>query len=194
MLFCTGQPNPNPEEQLAAADISAIRYRPRDVVGLTVISIFLGVAAAFLQNNDVILTVARRAGVVDWATSDSPYQYLFSNLKTHSMNYLDRRPPSLVLAAKGDAYLQVYMKDTKYGYEGNPGVIAGKLDERPVVLSPACRFTWNDNPRVISSVQGIEGPGVYLSLSDVAAIEMIDAKNSGCAQIFEALDTKAKPP
>jgi hypothetical protein len=157
-----------------------LQYRPVDVVGLTVIAIVTGLAGAYAQNKDVVLHTA--SAFVDWrrTSTDDPFQWLFAHITEQRMNVIDKRDPKLVEAARGSAFIRVYINDTKIGYEGYPGLTPGKLDRRQVILTPACRFSWQPETGEISNMQVIPGPGVYLELSDVQAIEIIDMSASEC--------------
>jgi hypothetical protein len=109
------------------------------------------------------------------------------------MDEVDRRVPERRERAGSLALLRVYMKGVRIGYEGYPGVAPSKLDVREMVLSPACRFTFDpNNPTKLISVQLIEGPGVYLRLAELNAIEIIDYWQSDCAKLQSP--SKLQPP
>jgi hypothetical protein len=163
-------------------DLVAIRYRPIDVAALTLIAVLVGLTAAYFQTKDTILHVA--SIFVNWerTSSDDAFQWLFENVADNSMNVIDKRDPAHVKAASGAAFIRVYVKDTKLGYEGYPGITPGKLDRREVILTPACRFSWDENSGMVTKMEVIAGPGVFLELADVNVIEIIDANTSDCSK------------
>ena len=60
----------------------------------------------------------------------------------------------------------------------------GESSEREIVLSPACRFfAAEKEPTKIEGMQRINGPGVFLRLTDVIAVEVIDARQSACKKL-----------
>ncbi len=163
----------------AAGGLAATFYRPGEIIGLTVVAFAVGLCAAYLQNKQVVLRTANL--VIDWQRSDarSPFYLMLTHVSTHTMQMLDARTPDAVAAAKGSAYLRVFMKDMKYVYEGYPGWVPGRLDPQEVILTPACRLLYDPNDATkIVAVQPIEGPGAYLNLSLAASIEIIDAQNA----------------
>ena len=106
------------------------------------------------------------------------------NSRSHDF---DNRAPELVQAARAEgSYLRVYKKDSKFGYEGYPGVVPTRGEEkaRGFVLTPACRF-WQDAKDLTSSgvMQRIEGPGVFLQMTEFISIEIIDARQSTCNKL-----------
>jgi hypothetical protein len=163
-------------------DLAAIRYRPTDVAALTLIAVLVGLTAAYLQTKDTVLHVANI--FVNWerTSSDDAFQWLFENIADKRMNVIDKRDPTHVKAASGAAFIRVFVKDTKLGYEGYPGLTPGKLDRREVILTPACRFSWDENSGKLSKMEVIAGPGVFLALADVNVIEIIDANTSDCSK------------
>jgi hypothetical protein len=163
-------------------DLTAIRYRPIDVAALTLIAVLVGLTAAYLQTKDTVLYVA--SIFVDWerTSSDDAFQWLFENIADHNVTVIDKRDPAHVKAASGSAFIRVYVKDTKLGYEGYPGLTPGKLDRREVILTPACRFSWDENSGMATKMEVIAGPGVFLELDDVNVIEIIDANTSDCSK------------
>lgn len=165
------------------SDILATNYHASDVVVLTIISIIVGLTSAYFDKKDAILSLVNSVIDTGISSTDTPYEYLVDNITEHTIYNLDRRPPALVQAAMG-AYVRVYVKDTKIGYEGYPGVISGKLDAREMFLSPACYFSFDGDPKRISAVQPINGPGVFLSFATIGIIEIIDLKSSECARLF----------
>jgi hypothetical protein len=159
-------------------------YHPIDVIALLIVSVFVGLAAAYVDRRDVMLKLANN--VVDWERSatEAPFSLMISDIIGHRTQSFDKRDPDKVQAAQGGAYLRVYLKDVRLGYEGYPGRAPTKSEVREVVLTPACRFVLDANdPSKITLMERIEGPGVFLRLVDTAAIEIIDVQQSKCASL-----------
>jgi hypothetical protein len=176
---------PKPAARFAPMlDLSTIQYRTTDVIALLVVSVLVGLTAAFVDRKDMVLRVANT--LVDWQRTgtDTPFTSIMSDITEHRAGLIDKRGSEQVRAAQGAAYLRVYVKDIKIGYEGYPGRAPNKSDVREVVLTPACRFTVDANdPAKITGMQRVEGPGVLLRLVDAAAIEIIDLHQSTCANL-----------
>jgi len=160
-----------------------VLYRPIDVFGLTMIAFIIGLSAAFLQNKDIVLRLAN--SLTDWhrTATITPFQLLLAHISAHSMQELDAREPDEVKLAAGKAYLRVFIKDSKFVYEGYPGWVPGKLDKSEIIFTPACRLLLDPSDSTkVAAVQRIEGPGVYLDVSQAVAVEIIDAHQSSCAK------------
>lgn len=163
-------------------------YRFKDSLGLTVIAICLGLLAAWLDRSDVVLRLANKLPT-DWQRtgSDLPLEALMADIKTERPPEVDRRSKQLVTAAKADGYyLRLYVKDSKLAYEGFPAqtTTRGDIADRELVLSPACRFFIDEkDPTKIAAMQRIEGPGVFLRLANVGAVEVVDARQSACKKL-----------
>jgi hypothetical protein len=170
--------------------IEHVSFRSVDVVGLTVVAAALGLFAAFLDRKEVVLTAANF--VSDWhrTTSDSPFDSMILNLTSYDSAAFDKRSRRLVQSAKEKgSYLRIIPKGSRLAYEGYPGLAPtkGEVADRELVLTPACRLTYDStDPAKIISTQRIEGPGVFLRLPDVTAIEIIDVAQSQCADVLNA--------
>jgi hypothetical protein len=168
-------------------ELQPAAYRSVDVIALTFIAIVVGLLAAYSDREDIVLRLAD--SVVDWqrTSSESPFDQTMLDITEHLTASVDKRSRRLVDAAREDGtYLRVYIKETKLGYEGYPGRTSTKGDkeQREIVLTPACRFALDNNdPTKVVSMQRIEGPGVFLQLADVTAIEIIDVYQSACAKL-----------
>jgi len=119
-------------------------YRVSDVIALTSTAIVLGLFAAFADRHDVVLKLANT--VTDWqrTTDASPFDAMMGAIGENKIGKFDGRNPDLVKAAREKGtYLRIYGKDSKFAYEGYPGMVSTKGDDpkqRAVVLTPACRF------------------------------------------------------
>jgi hypothetical protein len=174
-----------PAEEASAAQITGVRYRASDAIGLTLVAIVIGLGAAYLYNADVVLYLASR--LANWHTSstDSPFTALFRGTAEHDTGLFDKRDGKFAKASNNKVMFRVYMKDSRIGYEGYPGIVPTRLEKRDVMLSPACRFSFEESDlTILKSFQLIDGPGVFLQLKDIAAIEVIDANKSGCGRLY----------
>jgi hypothetical protein len=70
---------------------------------------------------------------------------MMSDIVGHRAQFIDKRDPEKVRAAGGAAYVRIYLKDLKLGYEGYPGRAPTRSEIREVVLTPACRFVLDPN-------------------------------------------------
>jgi hypothetical protein len=163
-------------------------YRFKDAIGLTVVAICLGLLAARLDRSDVVLRLANMLPT-DWyrTASDLPLEALMIDIKTTRLPEVDRRSKKLVTDAKAEGYyLRLYVKDSKLAYEGYPAqtTTRGEIADRELILSPACRFFIDEkDPTRIATMQRIEGPGVFLRLANVVAVEVVDARQSACKKL-----------
>jgi hypothetical protein len=160
-----------------------VSYSPSDVLGLSLIAISIGLSAAYVDRKDVILELART--LTDWhrTSTVSPFIDMFESVSTRLTDRIDSRPLEKRADPKGVAYLRVYFRDSRIGYEGYPGVSPSRLETREAILSPACRFVTDENdPTKITSIQVVHGPGVYLRLAEVDAIEIVDYRESPCVK------------
>jgi hypothetical protein len=169
------------------AGIDKVSFRATDVAGLTAVAVAVGLFAAFLDRNEVVLRAA--SAVTDWhrTTSESPFDAIMFDLTSHNSGAFDKRIRSLVKSAEAKgSYLRIIPKASRIAYEGYPGRIStrGEVADRELLLSPACRLVYDaTDPAKITSTQRINGPGVFLRLTDVMAIEIIDAVQSDCANL-----------
>jgi hypothetical protein len=170
-----------------AIGIDRVSFRAVDVAGLTVVAAALGLFAAFLDRKDVVLHVANT--LADWhrTTSESPFDSIMFDLTSHDSAAFDKRSQRLVEAAREkDSYLRVIPKGSRIAYEGYPGRTSnkGELADRELLLTPACRLSYDSaDPAKIISIQRVSGPGVFLRLAEVTAIEIIDVVQSECANL-----------
>src|SRR5262249_31211 len=158
------------------------------------VAIIVGLTAAYGQRKDIVLRTASL--VADWnrTSSDTPFMLLLSTVTRQTVGEIDGRDTVLAKAAAGKAYLRVFAKDSKIGYEGYAGVSANKRDPREIILTPACRVIFDaKDPGKVNSVQMIDGPGVFLRLTDAAAIEVIDRHQSACAKAHDEAVKNASP-
>jgi hypothetical protein len=173
------------EETPAVADMSTVRYRAADAIGLTLVAVFIGFAAAYLYNADFILGLANRFANWHVTGTDSPFITLVRGAAEHDSGLFDKRDGKFARASENKAMFRVYMKDHQIGYEGYPGIVPTRLEKRDVMLSPACRFGFDEaDPTVLKSFQLIEGAGGFLELEDITAIEVVDTSKSDCARLY----------
>jgi hypothetical protein len=170
-------------------DISAIRYKPIDVFGLTITAVAVGLLAAWIQRTDVVLNLANRIPFLDWqrtSTSD-PFNVLVLKILSSSLADIDNRGEALIApGAKQSPYIRIWLGDNKGGYEGHLSLAPSKSETREVILNPACRLSQDEKaPLKIKSTEIIEGFGVFLPLVDVTAIEIIERGRSPCARLIE---------
>ena len=173
-------------QTLSAADLETLRYRGIDVVGLFLVAVFVGLVAAYGQRKEIVLRSASLVANWNRTSSDSPFMLLLSAVTRQTVGEIDGRDNIIARAAAGNVYLRVFVKDSKIGYEGYPGVAANKRDPREIILTPACRVIFDPNdPGKVNIVQIVDGPGVFLRLADVPAIEIIDRHQSACAKAHD---------
>ncbi len=169
-------------------DFQSGSYRVSDGIGLTLISVVTGLLAAQADRKDVVLTLGNLVANWERTRSDPPFEATMLDITENHPANVDKRDRRFVEPARAEgAYLRVYIKDAKLGYEGYPGRAStkGDIKDREVVLTPACRFALSDTDATkIGPMQQIEGPGVFLRLADVAMIEIIDAYQSACAKLY----------
>jgi hypothetical protein len=178
-------------------DFQSGTYRLVDGLGLTLIAVAVGLFSAYLDRKDVVLWLGSTVANWDRTSSDPPFETTMLDITENRPANVDKRSRRFVEPARAEgAYLRVYVKDAKLGYEGYPGRTStkGEVKDREVVLTPACRFALGDpDATKIGAMQQIEGPGVFLRLDDVAAIEIIDAYQSACAKLYRPPPAPAKP-
>ena len=117
----------------------------------------------------------------------APFDLVLSNISARTMNMLDGRDRKIVLQAEGKAYLRIYQKDEKFAYEGYPRAAPTRSNPREIFLSPACRYSREKiNVENQPFVEKIEGPGVFVRVSETPAFEVIDRSQSPCAKLFDA--------
>jgi hypothetical protein len=171
----------------AEAGIDWVSFRAPDIAGLTAVAVALGLFAAFLDRSEVVGRAAN--AVTGWhrTTSESPFDSIMFDLTGHHSAAFDKRTHGLVKSAEAKgSYLRVISKASRIAYEGYPGRTStrGEPADRELLLSPACRLVYDAaDPAKIISTQRINGPGVFLRLADVTAIEIIDAFQSDCANL-----------
>jgi hypothetical protein len=174
--------------------IERVAFRATDVVGLTIIAITIGLLAAFLDRQDVVLRAANAIHIADWhrTGSGNPFDAMMFDVTDQTTRAFDNRSSRLVAAAKEkDSYLRIIPKDGRLGYEGFPGrgTTKGDVAEREVLLTPACRISYDKvDPAKILSIQRIEGPGVFLHLADTTIVEIIDVYQSECEKLLNAAE------
>jgi hypothetical protein len=189
-----GRGRSNAAPNLSPTDIAGLRYRGWDVAGLLVVSVSVGLLVAYGQRKDMVLRVASIVPVWERTSSDTPFMLLLSRATRQTIGEIDGRDVAIVRAAAGKAYLRIFVKDTRVAYEGYPGVAANKRDPREIILTPACRLFFDStDPAKISAVQRIDGPGVFIRLTDVPAIEIIDRHQSACAKLHDDLARSVNP-
>jgi hypothetical protein len=189
LAFLRLRSGPGVSIPLLTTDIARLSYRTIDVVGLSSIAVVVALAAAYVYRRDVLLDAANK--VIDWRRThgDTPFNVLLIHVTSHKMNLLDGRSRKAVQMADGNAYVRIYQKDIKFYYEGYPRAAPTRLDPREFMLSPACRYALNDIDQSKQPfVQLIEGPGVFVRVADIAAIEVIDRSQSPCAKLADAAD------
>lgn len=175
----------DPSIPLMTGDIARLSYRTVDVMGLTLIAVLWAFIAAFAYQNDAVLGFGNSLMNLHRTHSASPFDLVLSNVSEQTMNRLDGRDGKIVKDAKGRAYLRIYQKDEKFAYEGYPRAAPTRSNPREIFLSPACRYAREkigDTSQPV--VEQIEGPGVFVRVVDIPALEVIDRKDSPCAKLF----------
>lgn len=173
--------------------IDRVAFRATDVVGLTTIAVTIGLLAAFLDRQDVVLRAANAVHIADWhrTGSGNPFDAIMFDV-TENTGAFDNRSNRLVAAAKEKgSYLRIIPKDGRLGYEGFPGrgTTKGEVAGREVLLTPACRISYDKvDPAKILSMQRIEGAGVFLRLTDTTIVEIIDVYQSECEKLLNAAE------
>jgi hypothetical protein len=161
-----------------------VAYGPADVIALLIIAIVLGLTAAYVERNEFILEAANKITNWERTSENTPFYTTIAAVRTRNFDHVDSRPPDQRDAAKGLAYVRIRMKDGLFGYEGYPGLAPSKLEVREMLLTPACRMTFDDKDRTkIVSIEQVEGPGVFLPLDNMNAMEIIDYRQSRCVQL-----------
>jgi hypothetical protein len=169
-------------------DFQPESFRIGQGIGLTLIAICVGLVAAYIDRHDYVLRMGN--SLADWERSSSapPFEVMIHSVRVGRAGLIDIRDQKAVEAARADgAYLRIYVKNSQLAYEGFPARVStkGEVNSREVVLSPACRLSAEaGNATKIATVQPIDGPGVFLRLNDVVAIEIVDALTSACAKLF----------
>jgi hypothetical protein len=168
-------------------DIARLSYRTVDVIGLTVVAVLWAVIAAYAYQHDAVLGFGNSFFDLRRTNSADPFYLVVSNVSAQTMNKLDGRDGKIVKEAKGRAYLRIYQKDDAFAYEGYPRAAPTRSNPREIFLSPACRYVREkkgDTEQVV--VEPIEGPGVFVRVGEIPAVEIIDRKDSPCAKRFSA--------
>ena len=172
-----------------SSGIDQVSFRSVDVIGLTGVAVCVGLFTAFMDRQEVILRAA--SSIVDWhrTSRDSPFDLMMDDLTSHDSSAFDKRNQQLVEVAKEKgSYVRIIPKGSRIAYEGYPGRTStkGEIADRELILTPACRLSYdNTDPAKIISTQRIDGPGVFLRLADVMAIEIIDVIHSQCGNLSE---------
>ena len=171
---------------LMTGDIARLSYRTVDVMGLTVVAVLWAILVSYAYQHDAVLGFGNSFINLRRTHSADPFFLVVSNVSGHTMNMLDGRDGKIVQEAKGRAYLRIFQKDD-VAYEGYPRAAPTRSNPREIFLSPACRYTREkegETKRTI--VEPIEGPGVFVKVADIPAVEVIDRKDSQCAKMFSA--------
>jgi hypothetical protein len=164
-----------------AVDLTISTYRPLEVAVLTAIAVITGSTAAYVQNHDLHLRMANKFTSWERSSNRLPFEMVVWRATGRFVKDFDRRDPSLI-KKDGQVLLRVYINDAKLGYEGYVAFAPSKGEVREVILSPACRFTLTKDSDGPVSWQRIDGPGVFLGLTDTTVIEILDEDKSKCAQ------------
>jgi hypothetical protein len=187
LVFMSMTRGPGVSVPLMTGDIARLSYRTVDVIGLTLIAIFFAVMASYATQKDAVLGFGNLLMDLRRTDSPPPFDLILSNISARTMNKLDGRDGKIVAQAGGQAYLRIYEKDTKFAYEGFPRGAPTRSNPREIFLSPACRYSRDkisDGSKPF--VEKIEGPGVFVRVTENPAFEVIDRKESPCAKLFDA--------
>ncbi|MGY4505781.1 hypothetical protein ACVWYH_009738 [Bradyrhizobium sp. GM24.11] len=128
--------------------------------------------------------------------------YVLKKIANKEYDYVDGRPgesracPPLAKDCSRDVYLRIRSKDGDL-YEGAMLYFPAKLEVQGFYLSPACVARTQDKKGAAdkqgAALEKIAGPGVYLSVGDVAAIEYVDLLISACfAKYYPELAKKSE--
>jgi hypothetical protein len=145
------------------------------------------VIATYAYQHDAVLGFGNSLIDLRRTHSADPFYPVLSNVSAHTMDRLDGRDGKVVKEANGRAYLRIHQKDDAFAYEGYPRAAPTRSNPREIFLSLACRYARDkkgDTKQVV--VEPIEGPGVFVRVGDVPAVEVIDRKDSPCAKLFSA--------
>lgn len=172
---------------LMTDDISRLRYRSIDVLGLTVLALVVGTVAGVLYQRNVVLNLVGRLVDVEQTYNRSPFIMMSRALDAGDKVAIDGRPDWIREAHRSSNYLRVFMKDRSVVYEGYAKLRPTVLEQREIVLSPACRLKPSGGAGTPFQATLIEGPGVFLRVTDDVFIEILDWEDSPCAQEVQKL-------
>lgn len=187
LLYVKWTQGGNASIPLMTGDIARLSYRTVDVMGLTLVAMLWAAIAAYAYQHDAVLGFGNSLIDLRRTHSADPFYLVLSNVSAHTMNRLDGRDGNAVKEAKGRAYLRIYQRGDAFAYEGYPRAAPTRSNPREIFLSPACRYAREkngDTKQVV--VEPIEGPGVFVRVSENPAVEVIDRKSSACAKLFGA--------
>ena len=102
-------------------DFQSGTYRLVDGIGLTLIAVAVGLFSAYLDRKDVVLWLGSTVANWDRTSSDPPFETTMLDITENRPANVDKRSRRFVDPARAEgAYLRVYVKDAKLGYEGYP--------------------------------------------------------------------------
>ena len=153
------------------------------------LSIILGVLVVNIYQQDSFYTIFRGIIHSPKISQQDTIHFVLGKVVDKKFDYIDERPgrsqicpPPVSTDCSRDVYLKV---KTKQGdvYEGAMRYFPTKLEVQGLYLSPACVARIRDKLQY-GALEKIAGPGVYMPIGDVAAIEYVDALSSSCFELY----------
>jgi hypothetical protein len=174
------------------------RLESARLIGQFALSVFLGVLLVNFYEGDLFYRVLGRVIESPKISHQNTLHFVLNKIAAKKFEYIDERPgrsqicpPSSASECSRDIYLKI---KTKQGdvYEGAMRYYPTKLEVQGFYMSPACVARIRDKLEY-AELEKIAGPGVYLPIGDVAAIEYEDALSSDCFGLYHPELKRTRP-
>jgi hypothetical protein len=162
----------------ALAQLNSARLASQFTLAVTI-----GVAFVGAYQNDLFYRLFGRFIDSPKISHQDTLHFVLKKIVKKEYNDFDGRPnqsrscPTGASGCSRDVYLSIKTKDGDL-YEGAMLYFPMKLEVQGFYLSPVCVARIQDKQR--AALEKIPGPGVYVSIGDVAAIEYVDVQVSAC--------------
>jgi hypothetical protein len=171
------------------------RIEPTRVAAQFVLAVLLGILAINLYQNDALYRSFGEVIASPKVSHLDAFDLSIKRVVDQDYHLIDQRSPrffqpcpkpTLDQKPSTNCVAGVYLKiKTKQGdlYEGGIRYFPVKHELQGIYLSPACVQRIKDKLEY-ESLARIGGPGVYVALADIAAIEYLDIATSPCFELY----------